>query len=235
MEQWLETLDWQWQAMVRLLFACAMGALVGAEREHHGREAGFRTQLLVALGASLTMVVSIHFARFYSQPENANVVIRLDPARVAYGVMVGIGFLGAGAIIRRGSVIRGLTTAASLWCTAAIGLACGFGMLWIALGATILVLMALFGLGGIESLLPSRWHKVVTAVIESKPGTNSITVVRQTLASCGVKVSDVCYVRDSETDLETVTLRVSVSPSRKSDEMVNWLRELPEVRKITVQ
>jgi putative Mg2+ transporter-C (MgtC) family protein len=234
MEQWLSTLDWQWQALIRLVVACVLGALVGIERQHHGREAGFRTQLLVALGAALTMVVSINFERYYGRP-GVSEVIRLDPARIAYGVMVGIGFLGAGAIIRRGSVINGLTTAASLWCTAAVGLACGFGMFWIALFATILVLAALVMLGAVEGRVGARWHKIAIVAIKPRPGVNSVTMLGQALASHGVKISDVGYMRDNETDLEIVTLQISVAASRKFDEMVDWLRDVPEVKKLTVQ
>jgi putative Mg2+ transporter-C (MgtC) family protein len=234
MEQWLGTLDWQWQAMIRLLAACVLGAVVGIERQHHGREAGFRTQLLVSLGAALTMVVSIHFARVYGQP-GVSEVIRLDPARIAYGVMVGIGFLGAGTIIRRGTMISGLTTAASLWCTAAIGLACGFGMFWIALGATVLVLATLAVLGVVERVVAARWHKIVIVVVTPKPGVNSVAMLRHALRSQGVKISDVGYIRDGETGLETVTLQVSVAANRKLDEMANWLRDVPQVQTITVQ
>jgi putative Mg2+ transporter-C (MgtC) family protein len=234
MEQWLQTLDWQWQAMIRLLAACLLGAVIGIERQHHGREAGFRTQLLVALGAALTMVVSINFERYYGHP-GVSEVIRLDPARIAYGVMVGIGFLGAGAIIRRGTVINGLTTAASLWCTAAVGLACGFGMFWIAIAATALVMAALVLLGAVEGKVGARWHKIVIATVAPKPGVNTVTMLRQALAPHEVKISDVGYMRDSETNLETVTLQVSVNADRKHDDMVNWLRELPNVKKIVVQ
>ena len=120
--------DWYVQAICRILIAAVLGALIGVERQVHGRSAGLRTQLLVALGAALAMVVSLHFAREFASTDPDTWSLRIDPARMAYGVMGGIGFLGAGVILRQESGIRGLTTGASLWCTAAVGLACGFGM-----------------------------------------------------------------------------------------------------------
>jgi putative Mg2+ transporter-C (MgtC) family protein len=170
----------------------------------------------------------------YGQP-GVSEAIRLDPARIAYGVMVGIGFLGAGAVIKDGTSVRGLTTAASLWCTAAIGLACGFGMFLIAIGATVLVLAALVVLGAVESRVVTRRRKDVIVVIDPTPERNSITIIQETLASHGVKTFDIGYARDLDTGLETVTLSVTVPADRNLDEMAYWLKELPKVKKITVR
>jgi putative Mg2+ transporter-C (MgtC) family protein len=104
----------------RLVIAAALGALIGAEREIHGHPAGIRTHMLVALGSGLFTVLSIHgFGQGPGSP--------IDPTRIAAQIVSGIGFLGAGAILKDGIVIRGLTTAASLWATAAVGMAAGAG------------------------------------------------------------------------------------------------------------
>jgi putative Mg2+ transporter-C (MgtC) family protein len=104
----------------RLIIAAALGALIGAEREIHGHPAGIRTHMLVALGSGLFTVLSIHgFGQGPGSP--------IDPTRIAAQIVSGIGFLGAGAILKDGIVIRGLTTAASLWATAAVGMAAGAG------------------------------------------------------------------------------------------------------------
>src|SRR4051812_20648734 len=107
-DQWAAAVGWPTEAVLRLLLAAVIGGLVGIEREIHGREAGFRTNMLVALGSALTMLVSIEFARHHWQPQTSNqgVNINLDPARIAYGVMTGIGFHGAGAIVKAGPSIR---------------------------------------------------------------------------------------------------------------------------------
>jgi len=105
---------------LRLVLAAALGALIGGEREIHGHPAGIRTHMLVALGSGLFTVLSIH--GFGQGPG-----VPIDPTRIAAQIVSGIGFLGAGAILKDGIVIRGLTTAASLWATAAVGMAAGAG------------------------------------------------------------------------------------------------------------
>src|SRR3954470_5425674 len=109
---------------LRLVLAGAMGGVVGIEREVRGREAGFRTYLLVCVGSALVMLVSVQMAihPWQAQSKNEGININVDPARIAYGVMTGIGFLGAGVIVHQKGAVRGLTTAAGLWCMAAVGL-----------------------------------------------------------------------------------------------------------------
>jgi putative Mg2+ transporter-C (MgtC) family protein len=124
------------EALLRLALAGALGGLIGLERELREREAGLRTHLLVALGAALFTIVSAY----------GFVSIRTDPTRIAAQIVTGIGFLGAGAIIRQGSSIRGLTTAATLWVVAAVGMAAGAGYYSAALIATAIVLLALWPL-----------------------------------------------------------------------------------------
>jgi putative Mg2+ transporter-C (MgtC) family protein len=129
----------------RLLLAALLGGLVGFERERHNRPAGLRTHILVCVGATLIMMVSVYgFGGDGAQG---------DQARIAAQVVSGIGFLGAGTIMRQGSIIRGLTTAASLWVVAAIGLAVGIKLHIAAVAATALVLVSLYSLSGVESYL----------------------------------------------------------------------------------
>jgi putative Mg2+ transporter-C (MgtC) family protein len=118
--------------------------VIGFEREIRDREAGVRTHLLVSLGSALFTVVSAYgFHEFLASGDN---VVRTDPTRIAAQIVTGIGFLGAGAIIREGLSVRGLTTAATLWVVAAIGMACGAGYYWPAAAATLLTLLALWPL-----------------------------------------------------------------------------------------
>jgi putative Mg2+ transporter-C (MgtC) family protein len=133
-----------WNALVRLAFACGLGAAIGFEREIRDREAGIRTHLLVSLGSALFTIVSAYgFHEFLAGGGN---IVRADPSRVAAQIVTGIGFLGAGAIIREGLSVRGLTTAATLWVVAAIGMACGAGYYWPAAATTALTLIALWPL-----------------------------------------------------------------------------------------
>ena len=134
----------------RLILAVILSGLIGLEREIHGREAGLRTHILVGIGASLIMLTSIYIASQYAMSNSA------DPGRVAAGVVAGIGFIGAGTIIRSRASIKGLTTAASLWATAGIGLAIGSGFYLGALITTILILFSLIFLGRIERFIARR-------------------------------------------------------------------------------
>jgi putative Mg2+ transporter-C (MgtC) family protein len=131
---------------VRLLIAAALGCVIGVEREIHGHPAGMRTHLLVALGSAIFTELSIFaFAATATTP--------IDPSRIAAQIVSGIGFLGAGAIIKDGASIRGLTTAASLWATAAIGLAAGAGEYVIGLTGSVIVVFSLWPLNRIAERL----------------------------------------------------------------------------------
>ncbi|MBQ6203503.1 MAG: MgtC/SapB family protein [Prevotella sp.] len=124
--------------IIRLLVATALGAIIGLDREYRTKAAGFRTHVLVALGSALFMIVSVH--GFDNLPKD-QMTLSMDPSRIAAQVVSGIGFIGAGTIIFQKNVVKGLTTAAGLWVTAAIGLACGVGMYVLAIVSTLLVLV----------------------------------------------------------------------------------------------
>jgi len=140
------------EMVIRLLVATVLGALIGFEREYHAKEAGVRTHLLVALGACLFMILSIYGFDFMLDKDH----VSFDPSRIASQVVTGIGFIGAGTIILQKQMVRGLTTAAGLWVTAAIGLACGTGMYVIAGITTAIVLISL---GLINVFVPSLSQK----------------------------------------------------------------------------
>lgn len=126
------------QIIIRLLLSAVLSGLIGLERQVHRRSAGLRTHILVSLGSCLIMLTSVYVFAIYKE------VVSVDPARIAAGVITGIGFLGAGTIIRDREGVRGLTTAASLWMVAAIGLAVGCGFSNAAVFATVLTLVVLF-------------------------------------------------------------------------------------------
>ena len=125
--------------ILRLVVAALLGAVIGLDREYRAKDAGFRTHFLVALGSALFMVISQY--GFTDMLQGG--AVSLDPSRIAAQVVTGIGFIGAGTIILQKKIVRGLTTAAGLWVTSAIGLACGAGMYVIAVVATVLTLIGL--------------------------------------------------------------------------------------------
>jgi len=127
------------QVVWRLFLAAALGGIIGFERQKHNRRiAGFRTHILVSVGSALIMLVSIYLFEIYKG------VAPVDPARIAAGVVTGIGFLGAGTIIRSGENVKGLTTAASLWTVSGIGLAVGCGFLIAGCATSIISLATLY-------------------------------------------------------------------------------------------
>ena len=128
----------------RLVVAAALGGAIGVEREIRDREAGIRTHLLVALGSGLFTIISAY--GFHAFLTSGDAVVRADPTRIAAQIVTGIGFLGAGAIIREGLSVRGLTTAGSLWVSAAIGMAAGAGWYTAAIATTVLTIFALWPL-----------------------------------------------------------------------------------------
>src|SRR5688572_17581667 len=139
-----------------LLYALLAGSLVGFERNYHGRPAGFRTHALVCLSSCLLMLITLYQARWFPTPTMER--ITLDPTRMAQGIMTGIGFLGAGAIMKEGLSVRGLTTAASIWITAAIGILFGIGFYFPAALASALTLGTLSTFRWIESKLPVEFY-----------------------------------------------------------------------------
>jgi putative Mg2+ transporter-C (MgtC) family protein len=151
------------RVVVRLLAAALLGGLVGLEREASEQAAGLRTHIAVALGASLFGVIST-LGFLEVDQERANSVVQVDVSRVASNVVVGIGFLGAGLIFRQGGAIKNLTTAASLWAVAAVGLACGVGDVTTAGVATAVLLGSLVLLRPVRELVRERWSSRATLV-----------------------------------------------------------------------
>lgn len=135
------------QIIFRLILCVFLSGLIGLERQMHKRTAGLRTHILVSLGSCLIMLTSLYVFDIYKE------IVPLDPTRIAAGVITGIGFLGAGAIIRDREGVKGLTTAASLWVVAGIGLAVGCGFRNAAIYSTLLVLIVLFFLRFVEGMI----------------------------------------------------------------------------------
>jgi putative Mg2+ transporter-C (MgtC) family protein len=169
------------EMILRLVASLILGGLIGWEREYSNHSAGFRTHLLVCLGSTLIMLLSIYgFSQFANEPN-----VRMDPARLAAQVISGIGFLGAGTIFRTGLTVSGLTTAASLWVVAAIGLSVGAGFYMAASIATMMVLIILWILNIVEKkYMPSQKANSLQITIQDKPGV--IAAVQKVIVEAGL-------------------------------------------------
>src|ERR1700761_2799333 len=153
------------QLIIRLIVAAVLGSVIGIDRERLSWAAGLRTHMLVCVGSALFMIVSAFgFSDILGVPH-----VILDPSRIAAPVVSGIGFLGAGSILLRGEVVRGLTTAASLWTVAAIGLAVGGGLYVEAVASTVVILVILAGIKPLETLFQQR-HKSHEIVLSADRG-----------------------------------------------------------------
>ena len=172
-----------WQVIFRLVLASVLSGIIGFEREFHGRAAGFRTHILLCIGSVLVMLTSIHMFDVYAGK------VPCDPGRIAAGVVTGIGFLGAGTIMRFKASVRGLTTAASLWVVSGIGLAVGSGLYLAAIVTTALTLIALWVFSRMEhSLIRKDWYKVLA--VDLTPGMESLRGIREVLANYESEVKD---------------------------------------------
>lgn len=191
---WLASFGEPGEAVARLILAAVLGGLVGLEREIRGHEAGLRTFMLVAAGSALAMIVSTAFAGWSAAtPATPAASLQIDPARVAYGVMTGVGFLGAGTILRRGSRVQGLTTAAGIWSVAALGLAVGFGLYVVSVLATLLTLGTLVVLSFVQPFLPVQHTRRVWVRLPREP--ECLDALRQFLRDHGMKTRRLTVAR----------------------------------------
>ena len=165
-----------------ILIAAALGSLIGLEREIHGQPAGLRTHMILAVGAALAAILSISYSQFLSNPDMPS-----DPGRIVAQVVSGVGFLGAGAIMKMGVTVKGLTTASSLWTTAIVGIACGSKYYDIAGFTTVLVLMILTVMNYLEGILLTSYkaHTLKTT-LSDRPGI--INDLKEKLEAYKIKV-----------------------------------------------
>lgn len=183
--------------LLRLCLAAVLGGLVGIEREVHGRPAGFRTHLLVALGSCLMMLVS-EFFYFKYQGLTSDSMVRLDPARVAAQIVTGIGFLGAGVVIKHKLTVRGLTTAACLWVVAGIGMAVGIGMYLPALLVTGIALVTLMLLKRSERWLGKENFR--TLHLRCEDSAEIFNRIEQFFIDNNLRLVDCGFEKDSSSD-----------------------------------
>jgi putative Mg2+ transporter-C (MgtC) family protein len=189
----------------RMALAIVLCAVIGIEREFHGRPAGLRTHLLVGAGAALIMILGVTYARAQLQPANGGVVT-MDVARLVAGVVTGIGFLGAGTIIRQGDWVRGLTTAASVWFVAGIGAAAGLGQYVIAAGAAVMGFIVLYGISLMEARMPNLVRQTLVVELPAGAGTSTRRYIQDLCEENGIRTRLVSWHVDEED--RTVLMRL---------------------------
>ncbi len=220
-----------WTLILRVLAAAGLSAVIGLEREMHGRPAGLRTHVLVGIGAALVMAGGEAVVQLVA----ARAGIQIDPGRIAAGVITGIGFLGAGTIIRVGDWIRGLTTAASIWYVAALGIVAGQGLYGLALGGTAIGLAVLTALDWAEARVPSTiYHVLVLDVTPEK----RVTVQQAILDLCRQeKIRVQLRGWASDRSAGPITLRFMIRHRGSIDigELGSQIESLPGVTRLSLE
>ncbi len=212
--------------LVRLAAALVAGALIGVERTFHGRPAGFRTHALVCLSSALLMLVTVYQGEWMTAvPLEA---IRTDPTRMAQGIMTGIGFLGAGVIFKEGLTIRGLTTAASVWITAALGILLGVGFYYPAAIGVVMTLAVLAGFRLIERHLPTEFfahHWLRFARDAAMPEEE----LRKLIGTHGFSIANLSYRLTDEGRTFEYRMVIRSRKRQSAEALSHHLRNLPAV------
>lgn len=211
---------------VRLAGAWAAGSVIGLERSFHGRPAGFRTHALVCVASALLMLLTAYQGRWLGDAPVET--IRADPTRMAQGLMTGIGFLGAGVIFKEGLSVRGLTTAASIWITAALGVLFGVGFYYPALVATAIVLatLALFRL--VEYRMPAQYfaHHSLRYARDRAPAADA---VRRLIEAQGFSISHMSYRLEDRGAAFEYRMMISTLAKDDLERLAERLRAMPDI------
>jgi putative Mg2+ transporter-C (MgtC) family protein len=212
--------------VLRLAVAAVLGSLIGLDRERLQWAAGLRTHMLVCVGSCLVMIVS---AFGFADVLGTHVI--LDPSRVAAQVVSGVGFLGAGSIILRNEVVKGLTTAASLWTVAAVGLAVGCGLYVPAVAGTAIILVILVGLKPIEERFRRSRQSVEIRLISAR-GTISVGTLEKALGSQAGRITQLIVEPADGPEEDAVTLGLSRLPAREVAAVLAALEKMPGVTEV---
>lgn len=220
---------YEMDVLVKLILAALAGGLVGLEREKHGRPAGLRTNLLVSVGACAMMIVSEAFYIKYGMLD-AQSAVRLDPSRVAAQIVTGIGFLGAGVILKEGVSVRGLTTAASLWVVACLGMAFGMGHFSLGAITTILVLISLVFLKKLDPII--RKDRYLTLMVTADRRMEMYDELQAVFDERGLAVSDFSSHVDLLNDEIFFQLVITQQQKRIGRELTAAILKLEGIRKV---
>lgn len=210
--------------IVRLLIAAILGGSIGLERELNGKPAGFRTNLLICVGSTLFTDLSLGMSEHAREMHMGG-----DPGRVAAQIVTGVGFLGAGAIMQSKGSVTGLTTAATMWVVAAIGLAVGANAFAAAFSTTILVLIALYVLGKVEWVFVARRRKERSVQLSVLTRPAALHQIEELLLTLGFAIDTVTVERMMDGQMASV---VATGPHKRWQESVDLLTRIPDVRAV---
>lgn len=212
---------------IHLLAAAGAGGIIGIERSYHARPAGFRTHTLVCIASSLLMLVMLYQSLWL--PGDDPELFRTDPTRMAQGIMTGIGFLGAGVIFKEGLSVRGLTTAASIWMTVAIGILIGIGFYYPAALATVLTLIVLSVFRWIEGKIPTHVYAQHYLSFD-RQSVIPEEDLRALLHDHGFNIANLSYRTTDDGQRFEYRMVIRTEKLKNLSRLSNSLREMPQVR-----
>ena len=215
-------------AIFRLFLAILLGGAIGIERESRGRPAGLRTHILVCLGATIIMIASMRLGEM-AQSLSPVARIQVDPGRIAAGIVTGIGFLGAGAIIRIGDLVRGLTTAGCIWFVAALGITIGQGMYALATVSTVLALIVLLALTQVERHIEPLIYRSFVVLVGLPQSEAAERQARTMLSERDIHVQDVLHRISVSEARSEITFKISTRHRFQSGELLRTAAGLPGV------
>lgn len=215
--------------ILRLLLGALLGGIIGFERQTHGRPAGFRTHLLVCVASVLIMIISEYYHHLSLQNPS---YIRIDPARLAAGAITGVGFLGAGVIIKTGVSVQGLTTAACLWIVSAIGLAIGSGIYSAGITSFVITFVALWLLRILEVKIPGLSYKFMTVVMTEGEDEETIKAL---LEKHGSTISRINYERDMEKRETQFDITFAFSNKIPLKKILDEISVLKNVKRVAIR
>ncbi len=220
-------INWE-TSFVRILFSFVLGMLVGIEREAHHQPAGMRTHILISIGSTMVMLISIFIPQTFTNFQNG------DPGRIAAQVVSGIGFLGAGAILKFGTDIKGLTTAASIWAMAAIGLAVGAGMFIVSIIGAVVILFALTIMDFFEKrLFKERTLRKIELVVNKRE--TDIDAAKEILKNQNIKIVTTGFERNVNKANDKLTFVVNVKKGHDIKGLSDALEKQIGIVSISVQ
>lgn len=211
--------------LARLALACILGGIIGSERESMSRPAGFRTHILVCVGSSLVMITSQYIFNEYKGLTN------LDPSRLGAQVISGIGFLGAGTIIREGASVRGLTTAASLWAVSCVGIAAGIGFYQGAIFTTAIIFITLILLKKLEKHFIKK-SQLKVFYIETQNVTGQIGHVSNVFYNYNASIRNIEFINDQKENNVLIKILVKIPSSTKKEQIFSDLQTLVGIIKV---
>ena len=212
-----------------MVAALVAGALIGYERSYRGRPAGFRTHALVCMASSMLMLVTVYEAHWVRNVAE----VRLDPTRMAQGIMTGIGFLGAGVIMQEGFSVRGLTTAASIWITAAIGILAGIGFYYPMTLAVILALGVLAAFRWIEAKMPTQSYYHFDVRFD-RAADLSERAIRDLVGSHGFSLANFSYRLDNEGSVRRYSMTIASADRSAAGRLAESLEGVQQVKEFRI-